>query len=107
MTTNQDNIGGNRKYYQTDQCNTVTSKKNIIDGKIELVQKNMPHICHRHYRWCLWRKNLSCGEVSEKSVANAKEEIEKLSTRKRKKDKKQMKDNKGNTNRIITCRRYK
>ena len=49
-----------------------------------IVQKNMPHICHRHYRWCLWRKNLSCG-VSEKGVAiDAKEEIEKTFHKKKK-----------------------
>ena len=23
---------------------------------------NIPDICHKHHKRCLWRKNLSCGE---------------------------------------------
>ena len=23
----------------------------------------IPHICHKHHKRCLWRKNLSCGEI--------------------------------------------
>ena len=25
---------------------------------------DIPHFCHRRYRWCLWRKILPCGDIS-------------------------------------------
>ena len=26
------------------------------------LQAPIPHICHKHHKWCLWRKIMSCGE---------------------------------------------
>ena len=32
-------------------------------AQLQLDTRGIPHICHRHHRQCLWRKNWSCGEI--------------------------------------------
>ena len=41
---------------QRDGSSTFFLGENYLKVFVDLPPENTPHICHRHRRWCLWRK---------------------------------------------------
>ena len=50
---------------QRDGSSTFFLGENYLKVFVDLPPENTPHICHRHRRWCLWKKILPFGEISD------------------------------------------